>query len=107
MDKNIEEYEEGEIIENDSTSNNNNLSTEENEAQNIEIESEHTDDDNLLIVDDDLENIVKIPDQLQLIGANEVTETFNKNTTSNIGEKSFEDILEDFENDNENDENLS
>ena len=107
LDKNIEEYEKGEIIENDSTSNNNNLSTEENEAQNIEIESEHTDDDNLLIVDDDLENIVKIPDELQLIEANEVTETFNKNTTSNIGEKSFEDILEDFENDNENDKNLS
>ena len=105
LDKNIEEYKEGEIIENDSTSNNNNLSAQENEAQNIEIESEHTDDDNLLIVDNDLENIVKIPDELRLIEANEVTETFNKNTTSNIGEKSFEDILEDF--DNENDDNLS
>ena len=53
LDKNIEEYKEGEIIENDSTSNNNNLSTEENEAQNIKIESEHTNDDNLLIVDND------------------------------------------------------
>ena len=46
---------------------------------------------------------MKIPDELQLIEANQVTETFNKNTTSNIGEKSFEEILED----NENDDNLS